>query len=125
MQPRRRSIRSPEVLEQLLRWHVTDNEITMQKAAGRAVWLGLRQILSANRVYRYAGVSADRLRRLTEGSQKRLAALAGLSDAERVTIPSLQDGEKWTRFEAARKELSALLSNATPAPRYRPVQSRA
>jgi short-subunit dehydrogenase len=52
------------------------------------------------------------------------AALAGLSDAERVTIPSLQDGEKWTRFEAERKELSSLLSNATPAPRYRAGQSR-
>ncbi|MDY7511221.1 SDR family NAD(P)-dependent oxidoreductase [Ralstonia wenshanensis] len=53
------------------------------------------------------------------------AALAGLSDAERVTIPSLQDSENWTRFEAARKELSTLLGNATPAPRYRPDQSRA
>jgi short-subunit dehydrogenase len=52
------------------------------------------------------------------------AALAGLSDAERVTIPSLQDGEKWTRFEAERKELSSLLSNATPAPWYRAGQSR-
>lgn len=53
------------------------------------------------------------------------AALVGLSDAERVTIPSLQDGEKWTSFEAARKELSTLLSNGTPAARYRPGQSRA
>jgi uncharacterized protein len=46
------------------------------------------------------------------------AALAGLANGERVTIPSLHDGEKWTSFEAARQALSQLFGNSTPAPRY-------
>jgi short-subunit dehydrogenase len=47
------------------------------------------------------------------------AALVGLDQGERVTIPGLQDGDKWTQFEAARLELSAHLSSSAPAPRYR------
>jgi len=47
------------------------------------------------------------------------AALAGLDQGERVTIPPLQDGEEWDRFEAARRALSQHLGNSTPAPRYR------
>jgi short-subunit dehydrogenase len=46
------------------------------------------------------------------------AALKGLDNGELVTIPSLQDGEKWHQFEASRRELSALFGNAQPAPRY-------
>ena len=46
------------------------------------------------------------------------AALAGLDNGERVTIPGLQDGEEWNRFEAARRALAPRLSNARPAPRY-------
>src|SRR6266436_6798011 len=47
------------------------------------------------------------------------AALAGLDQGERVTIPPLQDGAEWDRFEAARHALSQHLGNSTPAPRYR------
>jgi short-subunit dehydrogenase len=47
------------------------------------------------------------------------AALAGLDAGEVVTIPSLQDGEEWTRFEAARRELSKRFGHSAPAPRYR------
>src|SRR6266853_1497527 len=47
------------------------------------------------------------------------AALAGLDQGERVTIPPLQDGEEWDRFEAARRALSQHLGNSVPAPRYR------
>lgn len=46
------------------------------------------------------------------------AALAGLAQGELVTIPSLHQGEKWTRHEASRQELATLLGSSTPAPRY-------
>lgn len=46
------------------------------------------------------------------------AALAGLAQGEQVTIPGLHDGEKWTAFDAARRELAGLFGNAAPAPRY-------
>ena len=47
------------------------------------------------------------------------AALAGLDQGERVTIPGLQDGEEWNRFEAARRALAQKLGSSRPAPRYR------
>jgi short-subunit dehydrogenase len=47
------------------------------------------------------------------------AALVGLDQGELVTIPSLHDGDEWTRFEAARRALSKRFGNAVPAPRYR------
>jgi short-subunit dehydrogenase len=46
------------------------------------------------------------------------AALAGLDQGELVTIPGLQDGEEWTRFEDARRALSQRFGHSTPAPRY-------
>ncbi len=46
------------------------------------------------------------------------AALAGLDAGEFVTIPGLQDGELWTRWEAARRDLSPKFNNAKPASRY-------
>lgn len=47
------------------------------------------------------------------------AALIGLDRGELVTIPSLQDGGEWTRFEAARRALSKQFGNSAAAPRYR------
>jgi uncharacterized protein len=47
------------------------------------------------------------------------AALAGLDLGEAVTIPPLQDGDDWTRFEAARVALAPKFMNSAPAPRYR------
>ena len=47
------------------------------------------------------------------------AALAGLDAGELVTIPSLQDGDEWTRYDAARRALAAHFANSQPAPRYR------
>ena len=47
------------------------------------------------------------------------AALAGLDQGEVVTIPSLQDGDDWTRFEAARRALAPKFGNSAPAPRCR------
>ncbi len=46
------------------------------------------------------------------------AALVGLDKGELVTIPPLQDGEEWTRFEAARRAISQRFGNSVPAPRY-------
>jgi len=46
------------------------------------------------------------------------AALAGLDQGERVTLPGLQDDAEWQRYEAARRALAGKLSSATPAPRY-------
>ena len=47
------------------------------------------------------------------------AALVGLDRGELVTLPSLQDGDEWTRFEAARRAISKHFFNSAPAPRYR------
>ncbi len=46
------------------------------------------------------------------------AALIGLDQGELVTIPGLQDGDEWTRFEGSRRALSARFGNSVPAPRY-------
>jgi short-subunit dehydrogenase len=46
------------------------------------------------------------------------AALAGLAQGERVTIPGLHDGELWTQAETLRAAMSTQLSSSTPAPRY-------
>src|ERR1700733_4407169 len=46
------------------------------------------------------------------------AALVGLDQGELVTIPGLHDGDEWTHFEAARRDLSQKFGNSTPAPRY-------
>jgi short-subunit dehydrogenase len=46
------------------------------------------------------------------------AALVGLDQGELVTLPSLHDGDEWTRFEAARRAISQRFGNSVPAPRY-------
>jgi short-subunit dehydrogenase len=46
------------------------------------------------------------------------AALVGLDQGELVTLPSLQDGDEWTRFEAARRAISDRFGNSVPATRY-------
>jgi short-subunit dehydrogenase len=47
------------------------------------------------------------------------AALVGLDQGELVTIPGLQDGDEWSRFEAARQAISQRFGNSVPASRYR------
>ena len=49
------------------------------------------------------------------------AALAGFDLGEVVTIPPLQDGAKWTAYEASRVALSKQLMNAKPGARYLPA----
>jgi short-subunit dehydrogenase len=46
------------------------------------------------------------------------AALVGLDQGELVTLPSLPDGDEWTRFEAARHAMSEHLFHSEPALRY-------
>ncbi|MCU1778525.1 SDR family NAD(P)-dependent oxidoreductase [Pseudomonas sp. HT11] len=46
------------------------------------------------------------------------AALAGLAQGERVTIPSLPDSLDWDAYETARLALGPNLSHSSPAPRY-------
>jgi short-subunit dehydrogenase len=46
------------------------------------------------------------------------AALIGLDQGELVTIPGLQDGDEWIRFEDARRAISQRFGNSRPAPRY-------
>ena len=50
------------------------------------------------------------------------AALVGLDRGEVVTIPPLQDGDEWTRFDAARLALAPKFGNSAPAPRYRTAE---
>jgi short-subunit dehydrogenase len=47
------------------------------------------------------------------------AALVGLDKGELVTLPSLPDGDEWTRFESARRTMSEHFFHSTPAARYR------
>lgn len=46
------------------------------------------------------------------------ASLVGFRNGEVVTIPALADGSEWTSYEAARRSMSAHLSNTKPARRY-------
>ena len=46
------------------------------------------------------------------------AALAGLAQGEKVTIPSLPDSLDWDAYETARLALGPILSRSSPAPRY-------
>jgi short-subunit dehydrogenase len=52
------------------------------------------------------------------------AALAGLDQGERITIPALPDGGEWDAYEAARRAMAGKLSNAVPAARYRVAQAQ-
>lgn len=46
------------------------------------------------------------------------AALVGLDLGETVSIPVLQDGAVWDRYEAARRDMFSQLRGTTPSPRY-------
>lgn len=46
------------------------------------------------------------------------AALAGLDTGEIVTIPPLQDGADWDRFEASRQAFGPKFQNAQPGQRF-------
>src|SRR3984893_8676734 len=50
------------------------------------------------------------------------AALIGLDQGEVVTIPPLQDGDEWTRFDETRRAFAPKFGNSAPAPRYRAAE---
>jgi len=52
------------------------------------------------------------------------AALAGLDQGETVTIPVLQDGAVWDRYEAARRDMLPQLRGTIPSPRYRLAEAK-
>jgi short-subunit dehydrogenase len=52
------------------------------------------------------------------------AALVGLDQGETVTIPVLQDGAAWDRYEAARRDMLPQLRGTTPSPRYRLAEAK-
>ena len=62
-----------------------------------------------------AGIPADRIMSVDDLVD---AALAGFDQGETVTIPSLEDPEKWAAFDAARAGLYGDLSRDKPAARY-------
>jgi short-subunit dehydrogenase len=66
------------------------------------------------------GLPYDRLPEGTVMSAEDMvdAALVGLDQGELVTLPSLPDGDEWTRFEAARRTMSSHFFHSEPAPRY-------
>src|SRR5229473_1353799 len=51
------------------------------------------------------------------------AALVGLDQGELLTIPGLNDGDEWTRFEDARRAISTRFGTSVPAPRYRSAKA--
>jgi short-subunit dehydrogenase len=67
------------------------------------------------------GLPYDRLPEGTVMSAENMvdAALIGLDQGELVTLPSLPDGNEWTRFEEARRTISSHFFHSEPAPRYR------
>ena len=76
---------------------------------------------TATDAWEIAGLHYDKLPKEIVMSVEDLvdAALVGLDQGERVTIPPLHDGDEWTRWEAARRTLSQHFGNSVPAPRYR------
>ncbi|ARQ02050.1 SDR family NAD(P)-dependent oxidoreductase [Pseudorhodoplanes sinuspersici] len=76
---------------------------------------------TATEIWENAGVQLSSLPKEIVMSADEMvdAALAGLDQGETVTIPSLQDGSEWTRYEEARRALSSRLSTDHAAPRYR------
>lgn len=52
------------------------------------------------------------------------AALVGLDLGEAVSIPVLQDGAVWDRYEAARHDMFSHLRGTTPSPRYQLAKAK-
>lgn len=74
---------------------------------------------TATEFWDVAGYAAQKASPITMSAADLVdAALAGLDQGERVTIPGLQDGEEWLRWEEARRALASRLNNAKPSPRY-------
>jgi short-subunit dehydrogenase len=74
---------------------------------------------TATEFWDVAGYAAQKTASITMSATDLVdAALAGLDQGELVTIPGLQEGEDWTRWEADRRALGPRFGNAKPSPRY-------
>lgn len=74
---------------------------------------------TATEFWDVAGYAAQKTSPITMSAADLVdAALAGLDEGELVTIPGLQDGEDWTRWEEGRRALAPKFNNAKPSPRY-------
>jgi short-subunit dehydrogenase len=96
--------------------HSLQHELTDKGIRIQAVLPGA----TATEVWEIAGLPYQNLPAGIVMSAEELvdAALAGLDQGELVTLPSLHDGDEWTRFEAARRAISKRFGNSVPAPRY-------
>ncbi|MDQ0738034.1 SDR family oxidoreductase [Pseudomonas sp. W4I3] len=65
-----------------------------------------------------AGININTLSEIMEVGDLVDAALLGFDRRERVTIPALQEGERWDALQAARGGLLAQIQQSTVAPRY-------
>lgn len=65
-----------------------------------------------------AGIDINSLSEIMEVGDLVDAALLGFDRRERVTIPALQEGERWDALQAARGGLLAQIKQSTVAPRY-------
>ena len=75
---------------------------------------------TATEFWDVAGLPVSNLPETTVMTAQNLvdAALAGLAQGEKVTIPSLPDSLDWDAYETARLALGPNLSHRSPAPRY-------
>lgn len=97
--------------------HSLDHELADKGVRVQAVLPGA----TATDFWPIAGLTVDHLPQGVVMTAEAMvdASLAGLAQGERVTIPGLHEGERWTQFEAARQAMTMQhLSDATPAPRY-------
>lgn len=69
-------------------------------------------------IWANAGLNADDIEGLMDVGDLVDAALSGFDQRELVTIPSLDEGGRWEKFETQRHEIVANVANATPATRY-------
>ncbi|MFG5117833.1 SDR family NAD(P)-dependent oxidoreductase [Methylorubrum sp. POS3] len=74
---------------------------------------------TATEFWDVAGYAAQKTSSITMSAADLVdAALAGLNQGERVTIPGLQDIEDWERWEEGRRSISPKFNNAKPSRRY-------
>jgi short-subunit dehydrogenase len=67
----------------------------------------------------HAGVDIDTLPEVMDVGEMVDAALVGFDQRERVTIPALQEGERWEVLEGARQALLGHIRQSEVAQRYR------